>query len=99
MDQKGFGPMPKMRKRRDALIERYIELNPRRPRLDEAQIKDFGIAVWAIIGRLEAADGDVVETAADYDLPPDAVRAALAYYGQHREAIDARRAANRVSVA
>ncbi len=91
--------MPKMRKRPDALIERYIELDPRRPRLDEAQIKDYGIAVWAIIGRLEAAHGDVDQAAGDYNLPPDAVRAALAYYTQHREAIDARRAANRVSVA
>ncbi len=87
-----------MRKRRDALIERYIEFDPRRPRLDEAQIKEYGIAVWAIIGRLEAAHGNI-EEAADYDLPPDAVRAALAYYAHHREAIDARRAANRVSVA
>lgn len=91
--------MPKMRKRPAALIEQYIELDPRRPRLDDAQIKEFGIAVWAIIGRLEAAHGNVEQAAADYDLPPDAVRAALAYYTQHRETIDARRAANRVSVA
>jgi len=91
--------MPKMRKRPDALIERYIELDPRHPRLDEAQIKEYGIAVWAIVGRLEAARGDVEEAAADYDLPPDAVRAALAYYAQHWEAIDARRTANRISAA
>lgn len=91
--------MPKMRKRPDALIEQYIELDPRRPRLDEAQVKDYGIAVWAIIGRLEAAHGDVEQAAADYDLPPDAVRAALAYYQQNRDMIEARRAANRISVA
>ncbi len=76
--------MPKMRKRPDALIEWYIELDPRRPRLDEAQVKEYGTAVWAIIGRLEAAQGDIDQAAAaDYDLPPDAVRAALAYYAQH----------------
>lgn len=90
--------MPKMRKKPDALIERYIERDPRRPRLDEARVKEHGIAVWAITGRLEAAQSDIAQ-AADYDLPPDAVRAALTSYDQHRDAIDARRAANRASVA
>lgn len=83
----------------NALIEQYIERNPHRPRIDDARIKGHGVAVWAIIGRLEAAGGDIVQAAADYDLPPDAVRAAIAYYEQHRDAIDARRAANRTAVA
>jgi uncharacterized protein (DUF433 family) len=91
--------MAKAEENTDALIEQYIEPDPRRPRIDDARVKDYGIAVWAIIGRLEAAHGDIAQAAADYDLPPDAVRAALAYYARYRDAIDARRAANRVDVA
>jgi uncharacterized protein (DUF433 family) len=91
--------MARTQKKSDALIEQFIELDPRRPRIDDAQIREYGIPVWAIIGRVEAAHGDIDEAAADYDLPSDAIRAALAYYERYREAIDARRAANRVNVA
>lgn len=91
--------MAQVRRKSDALIEQFIELDPRRPRLDDARIKEHGVAVWAIVGRLEAAHGDIEAAAADYDLPADAVRAALAYYERYRDAIDARRAANRIDVA
>ncbi len=91
--------MAQVQRKSDALIEQFIELDPRRPRIDDARVEEYGIAVWEIVGRLEAAHGDVEAAAADYDLPPDAVRAALAYYKRYRDAIDARRAANRVDVA
>lgn len=77
------------------LIEAYIERDPLRPGRDEARLKQYGIAVWAVIGALESVGGDVEDAAAEHDISPDAVRAALAYYERHRELIDNRREANR----
>ena len=75
-------------------IERYIELNPHKPWLAEAWLKDYGIAVWALVGHLGAVDGDVDRVAADYEVPRAVVEAALAYYRRHKSLIDARIAAN-----
>lgn len=80
----------------EELIARSIETDPRRPDEGNARIKDAGPSVWAIIGHLEGAHGDVRQTADDYGVPRAAVEAALAYYLRHRAVIDARRAANRV---
>lgn len=75
----------------DELIERYIEFNPNRPGRDRAQIKDCGIEVWALIAYYrEGAKRDIKRVAKDYDIPLDAVRAALAYYDRERNLIDAR---------
>ncbi len=79
-----------------ALIEHYIEQNPHRPGLDEARLVGYGVAVWALIGYLTGAAGDRERVAEDYDIPVEAVEAAIAYYESHRVVIDARRAANRV---
>lgn len=79
-----------------ALIEHYIEQNPHRPGLDEARLIGYGVAVWALVGYLSGASGDVQRVADDYDIPVEAVEAAIAYYHEHQIVIDARRAANRV---
>jgi len=50
-------------------------------------------------GHLPAADNDVCQVAQDYELPVDAVRAAVAYYERNREAIDARLAQNATTIA
>ena len=53
--------------------------------------------VWALIGRLEAHGGTAEaaeRVAADYELPVDAVQAAIAFYRRHRAEVDARIAAN-----
>ena len=76
------------------LIERWIEQQPHRPDLAEARLVEFGIPVWALVGYLEAVGNDVAQVAADYEVPRDAVEAALAYYRQHHQVIDARIAAN-----
>jgi uncharacterized protein (DUF433 family) len=76
------------------LITQYIELNPHRPGLDEARLKSYGVAVWALIGYLPAVGNDVSQVAHDYDVPVEAVEAAIAYYRRHRPLIDARIAAN-----
>jgi len=77
------------------LIERHIELNPHKPWLAEARLKQSGVAVWALVGHLPAVDGDVDRVAAEYAIPREAVEAALAYYRRHQALIDARLDANR----
>jgi len=73
-----------------ALIERWIEPDFARPGPAYARLKDYGIHIWALIGHLPAAKNDVAQVASDYHIPVEAVEAALAYYHQHRTAIDAK---------
>ncbi len=77
----------------DALVAAYIEEDPVRPGQDEVRLNGYGVSVWAIIGYWKGV-GDIAATAAGYDLPVEAVEAALAYYERHREIIDARLDAN-----
>lgn len=76
------------------LITRYIVEDPYRPGAAEVRLAGSGVSVWAIIGYLPAVDGDIERAAHDYDIDPDAVRAAVAWYRQHKNAIDERLAAN-----
>lgn len=76
------------------LIVRWVEIDPARPGPANARLKEYGIHVWALIGHLPAAQGDIGQVARDYHIPVDAVRAALAFYAEHRETIDARLEAN-----
>ena len=80
------------------LIERWIEPSPYRPCADEARLREYGVAVWALVGYFQAV-GDLHRVAEDYDLPVEAVQAALAYFERHRPAIAARIAANRQATA
>jgi uncharacterized protein (DUF433 family) len=79
------------------LIDHYIELDPHRPGSGEARLKEYGVPVWALVGHMNAVHGQVAQVAEDYDLPYEAVEAALAYYDRHRAAIDARLQANAAS--
>jgi len=75
----------------DELIARYIELDPRHRWPGGARLRDSGVHVWALVGHWRyATDGNAAAVAHDYDLPEEAVRAALAYYERHKGAIDAR---------
>ncbi|MBI3979903.1 MAG: hypothetical protein HY331_17145 [Chloroflexi bacterium] len=47
-----------------------------------------------LIGYWQNVEGDFARTAEAYDVPLQAIEAALAYYEKHRSAIDARLAAN-----
>ncbi|HVC32824.1 MAG TPA: hypothetical protein VNL16_04875 [Chloroflexota bacterium] len=75
-------------------IDRYIELNPQRPGAANARLVGSGVPIWALVGYLEAAHGDLGVVAEDYGIARDAVEAAIAYYHQYRILIDARIAAN-----
>src|SRR5947209_19651200 len=78
----------------DELIARWITPNRHRP--SEMVLVGRGTAVWALVGYWRGVDEDVEATAAAYDLPGDAVRAALAYYRRHPLQIDARLEANAI---
>jgi uncharacterized protein (DUF433 family) len=78
----------------DDLIAPYIVENPCKPGRANARLIDYGIAVWASIGALEAAHNNIAEVAADYELPPDAIKAAIAFYQRYKEITDDRRLGN-----
>ncbi|MBI4494497.1 MAG: DUF433 domain-containing protein [Chloroflexi bacterium] len=80
--------------REEQLIAQYIEPNPHRPGVDEAWVGTYGVPVWALVGHWQAIGQDADQVAQDYEVPREAVEAALAYYRRHKEAIDARIAAN-----
>lgn len=78
--------------------------DPHRPGPDRWRLLEESVPVWAIIGYLQAI-GDVddatqvspeaiAETAADYEISEEAVRAALAHYVDHKCAIDTLLATN-----
>jgi len=79
---------------KDPLVLRLIERDPYSPGPDDVRLRDYGIHVWAIAGDLENDDFDVERVARSHDIPVDYVRAALAYYREHKEVIDGRLAAN-----
>ncbi len=74
---------------RDRLIARYIA--PDRPHrgLAHYQLREFGVAVWALVAYYATVGHDLERVADDYDLPVEQVRAALAFYTEHADAIDA----------
>ncbi len=76
------------------LVARWIEPHPSKGSAAEARLKDSKIAVWAIIGQLRAEGRDVPRVAEDYEIPVEAVEAALAYYDRHRAVIDDRLSTN-----
>lgn len=78
----------------DELIAEYIPLSADADSIEDARLIPYGVPVWALVGYLPAARGDLGEIAAAYQLPLDAVLAAFAFYARHRAAIDARIAAN-----
>ena len=79
----------------DVLLTQWIEEDTHRPGPADARLREYGVAVWAIVGHLEGTGGDTRQTAADYDVPLEAVSAAQEYYRRNTAAIDARRARNR----
>jgi uncharacterized protein (DUF433 family) len=74
----------------DQLIARYIKEDPYLKDEAEVRLADSLVHVWAIIGQLKVDDWDVAQVARDYDIPEIEVEAAVAYYGRHKEALDAR---------
>jgi uncharacterized protein (DUF433 family) len=78
----------------DALIERFIELDPFRPGKAEARLKRYGVPVWALAGYFQQAEPLIEQAAFDYELPEQVVRAALAFYRRYQAILDDRVMAN-----
>lgn len=79
------------------LIERHIVPGPIEGHgASDARLADSGVYVWALIGYLQnAVPDDQAQEIADYDVSPEAMKAALAYYRRHTPVIDARIVLNR----
>jgi len=78
----------------DDLIASFIDCPSRCLDPGEARVVAFGYPIWILIDALVGADDDRRRVARDYELPEEAVRAAVVFYHRHREAIDARIHAN-----
>lgn len=81
-----------------------IERDPNLPGEDRARVRDSGIAVWAIVGYLRALGPEIshdtiTQAAHDFKVPLNEIAAAVAYYFEHRDAIDARLKINAAAVA
>ena len=77
------------------LVQTYVQRDPRRPGLDRARVVagGHGTPIWAIIGDLRGGEG-LESTAATYELPKEAVLAAIGFYREHQAVIDHRLAIN-----
>ena len=90
-------------------LKAMVKPDPYRPGPDRWRLVEYERPVWAIIQHMiaegdiddptEASDELVALTAADYEIPEIAVRAALAYYEENRAAIDTRLAINAAATA
>jgi len=67
-----------------------IALDPHRPGIQRARLVAYGVPVWPLIGYMADVDdeAEIARTAHDYRLPIEAIRAAVAFYREHRCAID-----------
>ncbi len=79
------------------LIERYIEPDGNPRRVEEARLRDYGYAVWALLGDILVPGRTADLIAHEYHVPVQAVEAVWAYYLRNRTALDRRLAENRAA--
>ncbi len=80
---------------RKELIARYIVPDPHHDGIARYRLRESAISVWVLVAYYEAVAHDPGRVAADYDIPAEHVRAALAFYREHTDAIDAYLSARR----
>ena len=56
----------------------------------EARLRPSGVSVWALVGYMRATGGDPERARQAYELAPDELAAALAYYRRNKAYVDAR---------
>ena len=81
----------------DTLLSQYIAQDPAPAHVGDARLVGSDLPVWLLVRELKAAWGNVLQVAADYNLPRDAVVAARTYYLRHAPQIDARIAEERTA--
>lgn len=79
----------------EKLIARWIEPNPHKPGPAEDWVLPQVVSVWALIWQLQLDKWQIQLVAEDYDLPVEAVEAAVVFYHRHKTEVDARIARNR----
>jgi hypothetical protein len=73
----------------DELIAEHMDPDPWLS-IQDGRLFKYGTAVWVLIAALRANDQDAERVARDYDIPMEAMDAALAYYRRHQAIIDAK---------
>ena len=73
-----------------AMIDKYIEQSPYELGRESARLKGRRISVPTLVTALLYQGGDLYAVAEDYEVPVEAVRAAIWYYGQNKPVVDAR---------
>ena len=79
----------------EQLVARWIEPNPQRAGVAEAWVLPGCVSAWVIIGQLKLEYWKAEVVAGEYELPLEAINAAIAYYHRHQDAIDTRIAESR----
>ncbi len=79
----------------EALIARWIQPNPHKPGAAAAWVLPHHVSVWAIVMQLQLDGWNVPGVAAWYELPVEAVEAAIEFYQRHKVDVDAKIAHNR----
>ena len=74
----------------DKLISEWIEPNPYKPGPAEALVLPHHVSVWALIELWLLDGGGIRDVAQQYDLPVEAVGAAVRYYRRHKAEVEAR---------
>lgn len=81
---------------RQELVDKYIVVDLEHG-VGGARLDEYGVSVWALVSYYEAVGNDPDRVARDYDLPREAVEAALEFYREHKALIDARIAEHRAA--
>jgi len=70
------------------VVYKHLEARPHRWR-KQLWVKGRHMTVWHLIGAMRAGGYTKEQTAANYDLPLEAIEEALAYYQENRALIEA----------
>jgi uncharacterized protein (DUF433 family) len=73
-----------------AMIDKYIEQSPYELGRESARLKGRRLSVATLVTSLLYHGGDLYAVADAYEIPDEAVRAAIWYYGQNKQVLDAR---------
>jgi uncharacterized protein (DUF433 family) len=72
----------------DELIARHIVPDPQKSGRAHARVQPSQVSVWVLVGALDRGEPQE-QVASDYDLLPEEMGAAMAYYRRHKDVFDA----------
>jgi len=86
LDRVRIVAMTKARLDEDRLIAEHVDASWGR---SQARLRASGVPVWSLVGYLRAYDGDAEPVRRAFELSPEELAAALAYYRRNRRYVDA----------